>query len=156
MKHAAGSSLYFREQKLNKIKYITGYMTVGVQFYRHVLKNQSDILCRLHCSQKNAVNYMPFILMCLNLLASCCLQQIFQLTLVVCCSGSNIVVFWASNTANASVLLLEFSFTTLASWKLKLHWILLMVATDFHLKEVFWDVPIMPHELFSAEIKSLN
>lgn len=121
MKHAAGSSLYFREQKLNKIKYITGYMTVGVQFYRHVLKNQSDILCRLHCSQKNAVNYMPFILMCLNLLASCCLQQIFQLTLVVCCSGSNIVVFWASNTANASVLLLEFSFTTLASWKLKLH-----------------------------------
>jgi len=154
MKHAAGSSLYFRVQKLNKIKY-NRLHDWGVQFYRHVLKNQSDILCRLHCSQKNAVNYMPFILMCLNLLASCCVQQIFQLTLVVCCNGSN-VVFWASNTANASVLLLEFSFTTLASWKLKLHWILLMVTTDFHLKEVFWDVPIMPRELFSAEIKSLN
>lgn len=155
MKHAAGSSLYFREQKLNKIKYNRlhdwEFNSTGM-----FLKNQSDILCRSHCSQKNAVNYMPFILMCLNLLASCCLQQIFQLTVVVCRSGSNIVVFWASNTANACVLLLEFGFTTLASWKLKLHWILLMVATEFHLKEVFWDVPIRPRELFSAEMKSLN
>jgi len=155
MKHAAGSSLYFREQKLNKIKYNRlhdwGFNSAGM-----FLKNQSDILRRSYCSQKNAVNYMPFILMCLNLLASCCLQQIFQLTVVVCRSGSNIVVFWTSNTANASVLLLEFGFTTLASWKLKLHWILLMVATEFNLKEVFWDVPIRPRELFSAEMKSLN
>lgn len=90
MQHVAGSSLYFREQKLNKIKYNRlhdwGFNSTGM-----FLKNQSDILCRLHCSQKNVVNYMPFILMCLNLLASCCLQQIFQLTLVFCCSGSNIV-----------------------------------------------------------------
>lgn len=37
------------------------------------------------------MNYSPFIIVWLNPLLPCCLQQIFKLTLVVCCYGPQIV-----------------------------------------------------------------
>lgn len=106
---------------------------------------------------ENDTDYFARFVMCLKPLPQSCPQQIFELSFVVGCNGPQIIpgaLGFKYDTHHWPFA--GIGFHHISKLEFELHWALPMVAAEFHIKEVFWDVPIMAGKLFSAESKNCS